>query len=324
MLVKCEKCGYENFPQHCFCGMCGTALPAPKPPSVRPNPEPPSQAPKPVSRPSPATVEPEQVDPRSVSYLLEDEPPPSHRGRNVLLFILLAGAVAAASWYWRQDLRALTAGFSSRAADGSAQPDSSAPAAPAATPESAPATSANASTEIDKPSTGASDAPAAAAQTQAPPAAAPAVTPADSTTNSAALAGAPKPDEAGEAARQPAPSATPPKVRAQHATAPAAGAGDLEAEGEKYLYGNGVPENCARARKDLLAAAQHGNAKAANVLGTMYATGHCATRDLPTAYRWFGRSLQKDPGNTRIEEDLKVLWSQMTPEEQKLALRGKR
>jgi len=96
---------------------------------------------------------------------------------------------------------------------------------------------------------------------------------------------------------------------------------DLEAEGEKYLYGNGVPENCARARKNLLAAAQRSNAKAENVLGTMYATGHCATRDLPTAYRWFGRSLQKDPGNTRIEQDLKVLWNQMTPDEQKLALR---
>ena len=35
-------------------------------------------------------------------------------------------------------------------------------------------------------------------------------------------------------------------------------------------------------------------------------------------------SLQKDPGNTRIQEDLKVLWNQMTPEEQKLALRGER
>jgi hypothetical protein len=54
----------------------------------------------------------------------------------------------------------------------------------------------------------------------------------------------------------------------------------------------------------------------------MYATGHCATRDLPTAYRWFGRSLRQDPKNTRLEQDLKVLWNQMTPGERQLAMRG--
>jgi hypothetical protein len=52
----------------------------------------------------------------------------------------------------------------------------------------------------------------------------------------------------------------------------------------------------------------------------MYATGHCATRDLPTAYRWFGRSLRQDPKNTRLEQDLRVLWNQMTPDERRLAL----
>jgi TPR repeat protein len=110
-------------------------------------------------------------------------------------------------------------------------------------------------------------------------------------------------------------------MRAQPA---ATQADDLEAQGEKYLYGNGVPENCARARTSLLAAAEHSNAQAQNVLGTMYATGHCATRDLPTAYRWFSRSLRKDPKNVRIEQDLKVLWNQMTPEERQLALREAR
>jgi TPR repeat protein len=99
---------------------------------------------------------------------------------------------------------------------------------------------------------------------------------------------------------------------------------DLEVDGEKYLYGNGAPEDCARARKNLLAAAQRSNAKAQNVLGAMYATGHCATRDLPTSYRWFARSLRQDPGNTRIEQDLKVLWNQMTPGERQLALRDER
>jgi hypothetical protein len=94
---------------------------------------------------------------------------------------------------------------------------------------------------------------------------------------------------------------------------------DLELAGEKYLYGTGVPQNCARANSSLRTAAQHGNTKAQTVLGTMYATGHCVTRDLPTAYRWFARALHKDPQNSRISADLQVLWRQMSPQEKQLA-----
>ena len=136
------------------------------------------------------------------------------------------------------------------------------------------------------------------------------------------MAAIPQPEDSEEGPPAPAPKSG--KLRAPPAATSATRADDLEAEGEKYLYGNGVPENCARARTNLLAAAQHSNAQAQNVLGTMYATGHCATRDLPTAYRWFSRSLRKDPSNSRIEQDLKVLWNQMTAGERQLALRGER
>jgi hypothetical protein len=98
----------------------------------------------------------------------------------------------------------------------------------------------------------------------------------------------------------------------------------LESQGEKYLYGTGVPANCALAHRSLLAAAEHSNSKAQSVLGTMYATGHCATRDLPLAYRWFARALRQDPNNIRIQDDLKVLWNQMGPDERQLALRAER
>jgi TPR repeat protein len=54
----------------------------------------------------------------------------------------------------------------------------------------------------------------------------------------------------------------------------------------------------------------------------MYATGHCVTRDLPTAYRWFARALRQDPANKRVQQDLEVLWRQMTPDERQAALRG--
>jgi len=72
----------------------------------------------------------------------------------------------------------------------------------------------------------------------------------------------------------------------------------------------------------LLTAAQHANAKAESLLGAMYATGHCVTRDVPAAYRWFARALHQDPGNTRIARDLEILWKQMTPEERQIAVRS--
>ena len=99
-------------------------------------------------------------------------------------------------------------------------------------------------------------------------------------------------------------------------TAPAVTFEDrLVADGEKYLYGRGVPEDCARARRNLEIGARGSNAKAQTLLGAMYATGHCVGRDLPTAYRWFAKALHGDPGNSRVQRDLEVLWKQMTPEE---------
>jgi hypothetical protein len=117
------------------------------------------------------------------------------------------------------------------------------------------------------------------------------------------------------------PRARTPKPTPSQAAAPAPGSqdADLEAAGERYLYGNGVPQNCARAEMSLRTAAMHGNTKAETVLGTMYATGHCVGRDLPTAYRWFARALHEDPTNSRISEDLQVLWRQMSPQEKQLA-----
>jgi TPR repeat protein len=96
----------------------------------------------------------------------------------------------------------------------------------------------------------------------------------------------------------------------------------LVAEGEKYLYGDGVPQNCARAQRNLTSAARRLNVKAQSLLGTMYATGHCAQRDLPTAYRWFAKALHQDPTNDRIQRDLEALWREMTPDERQIAMRN--
>jgi hypothetical protein len=324
MLVKCEKCGYENFPQHRFCGMCAAPLPFPTAPGIRPNPEPRPPAPRPITRAAPAAIEREPSGARNLSYLLEDEPRPRHGGKYFLALLLLLAALGVVGWHWRGDWGALVSRLSS-----SAPSNSSAPATAGSPSDTVPPASVNAGAA--PPGTGTVD-QAPAPQTQAPPAAgaddsnqgsqADQAQPSNSSPQNDSAAATH--DDSGEAAPPPAPARKSPKMRAQPAAAPAAQASDLEAEGEKYLYGNGVPENCTRARTNLLAAAQHSNAQAQNVLGTMYATGHCATRDLPTAYRWFSRSLRKDPSNTRIEQDLKVLWNQMTPEERQLALRDER
>ena len=339
MLIKCEKCGYENFPQHRYCGMCaaelripGVPAPPPAPPSPRVPPvvvQPPKAAapplkeketaPQQVSGPSFLGLGNEPAENRSFSYLLEDDTP-SHRGRNVILILLIA-ALAAAAWYWRQDVRVLASRFLNSPphatnAGGSDNPEPNSPA-----PATSNSTSAQAPVTPTPPPaatpSGTADATQSAQADQAQPANPSPASDAASTTT-------PKPDESEEAATPPPRPRKSETTRAQRAAASASQADNLEAQGEKYLYGNGVPENCARARTNLLAAAQHSNAQAQSVLGTMYATGHCATRDLPTAYRWFGRSLRQDPKNTRIEQDLKVLWNQMTPAERQQALRDER
>ena len=369
MLVKCEKCGYENFPQHRYCGMCAAPLrvlgvsaasPAPAQPSLppvqhaapkyeeRPAP-PPKEAPsRQVSGPSFLGLGQEPAEDKSFSYLFEDETP-SHRGRNLVVILLIAAA-AAAIWYWRQDLRVVAdrllntlppatkpaatdktesnspaPATADSAAGGSSSTSSTAPSQPSGTAPAAQTPAAQ-TPPLAAPDAAAAS-PAASGKTDSTQAGSEAQTPNQSPAESASSKAAPTHEESeksdSDETPSPPPNARKPAVtKAARATVTASRADDLEAQGEKYLYGNGVPENCARARTNLLAAAEHSNAQAQSVLGTMYATGHCATRDLPTAYRWFGRSLRQDPKNTRLEQDLKVLWNQMTPGERQLAMRS--
>jgi TPR repeat protein len=94
-------------------------------------------------------------------------------------------------------------------------------------------------------------------------------------------------------------------------------------KGEAYLYGHGVPENCDEAIKNLKAASAKSHARARSTFGTMYATGHCVPRDLPTSYVWFALALRVDPNNQILEKDLSAVWNQMTPPERQLATKMK-
>jgi TPR repeat protein len=94
-------------------------------------------------------------------------------------------------------------------------------------------------------------------------------------------------------------------------------------QGQRYLYGTGVRQNCDLAQKSLLMAAENSNIQAQSTLATMYATGHCVPRSLPLAYRWFAKASHLEPSNSRIEQDLEILWQQMTPEEKQIAIKNR-
>jgi hypothetical protein len=114
-------------------------------------------------------------------------------------------------------------------------------------------------------------------------------------------------------------------ANASTSTSPAtADTGDADfRKGEAYLYGRGAGENCAEAVKYLKAASAKSSAKARSAFGTMYATGHCVQRDLPTSYLWFALALRVDPNNQILEKDLNAVWNQMTPPERQMATRMK-
>ena len=71
-------------------------------------------------------------------------------------------------------------------------------------------------------------------------------------------------------------------------------------------------------------ASDKSHAKARSMMGTMYATGHCVPRDLPSSYRWFALALRVDPNNGVLEKDLSAVWNQMTPPERQLATKASR
>ena len=292
----------------------------------------------------------------SVSYLLEDELSESHWGRSVVLLIILVG-IAGAAWHWHTQLRSyIAAKLEQRPNNQSESVNPPEPPMTASGSEAAAGTSTG-TTPAEKPPTAVTDLPATQPATQNPAAGVQnAASPVAAQNPAAPAEQTSSTNNANEQPSTPV-SAAAAQASTQSATTPAPenGSGDttslkqasvpasavtkqlkpkvkepapinpdpdqLEAEGEKYLYGTGVPTSCSHALANLRAAADHGNTKADSVLGTMYATGHCVSRDLPLAYRWFAKALQQDPANARLQRDLQVLWNQMSADERQLAMR---
>jgi hypothetical protein len=310
---------------------------------------------EPVHGPSFLGLADDAADPKvEFHYLYEDEQPKSHVGLILLLFIAI-GVAGFAGWQWKHNGFPFNR-MGGGGQQASASPSEVAPAStsdqqthidkpmtgagdvlPTQPDQNAQNQTPGKPTETDiPPANGAAPQNSAAQQNQAPQQNA-AATPSKND-NSANKQNAASPDEnateeanatpppgvakASKVAKEPARTREPKPTPSHPAGAAAAGTSpdaDLELSGEKFLYGNGVPQNCARAESSLRTAAMHGNSKAETVLGTMYATGHCVGRDLPSAYRWFARALHEEPQNSRISADLQVLWRQMTPQEKQLA-----
>ncbi len=334
--------------------MCGAPL-GPPPAPLRDD-LPRERVRQPVSGPSFLGLGDERS--RDLDYLLEDEPPRGH-GRLYLALLLLILSGALLAWHWQRDgypwaeyipqpvIRPSPAPApvpppGSTATTAAAPVTPVEPTANPAPPEAQPGTAEAAQPPAAEPAAG-SSVPASPAgvvkptdQAATPQAAAAQASPPEESPDSGEV-GAAAPTAASSQTEEPkTPEPAPKEARAATVvsaprpvgpkpspSAPAQSFEDrLVADGEKYLYGRGVPEDCDRAQRNLQIAARQSNAKAQTLLGAMYATGHCVGRDLPTAYRWFARALHGDPGNSRVQRDLEVLWKQMTPEERLVAMKS--
>jgi Sel1 repeat len=266
----------------------------------------------------------------------EHEPPeqPKTGGRRILLLVLLLAALGGAGWWtYTKYLGAMGNRKPETATSSAREAPAEKPAAKPAPQDAAPAPDAGASQTVATsagvppvaPSAGAPAGPSESAG------AGPEATPKTAETEAESV------DESKPAApAKIAPVKPIDKRAAKHASRVTsakasklpppkpADTGDAAfRKGEAYLYGRGAPKNCDQAVKYLKTASAQSNAKARSTFGTMYATGHCVPRDLPTSYLWFALALRVDPNNQILEKDLSAVWNQMTPPERQLATRMK-
>jgi zinc-ribbon domain len=261
---------------------------------------------------------------------LEPEQPKTG-GRRILLMLVLLVALGSAGWWTYTNYLGATEGrkpepAASSAGDTSAEKESTKPSTQDAAPAPAGGSSGAVAPSAEVPESSSENASAGPDTTrkaldagakpaaEAKPAIPVAVTPAQTRST-----------DRREAQRVPGVASVVTSSKISKSPPPAAtDIGDADfRKGEAYLYGRGGRENCDEAVKNLKAASAKSNAKARSAFGTMYATGHCVPRDLPTSYLWFALALRVDPNNQILEKDLNAVWNQMTPPERQMATRMK-
>ncbi len=334
----CPNCREDNPPTFRFCGMCGTSLEPTRPvgtpvPEVRRPPvaetatKPANKQLPPIAGPSmlglnqPGTSRPSMDSLREPSFsgldsFFEPEQPKTGRWRIAMMVLLLMALGGAGWWTYTNYLGAAESRKPETAPSSSGEVPAEQLAIKPAAKDAAPTPDAG-SSQTPVPS-------AAAPESRVPEShAAPASAAPDATRTTVERAAKPAAQAKPVSPAKREPSRTLPKASQLPAPA-AADTGDAAfRKGEAYLYGRGVPENCDEAVKYLKAASAKSNAKARSAFGTMYATGHCVPRDLPTSYSWFALALRVDPSNQILEKDLSAVWNQMTPPERQMATRMK-
>ena len=292
----------------------------------------------------------------SVEYLLEDEEEPRRGwGKLILVVVALALAVGFGYLHWKQggfdwlnagdkkptatttqtpdaaQSGAGSGGTTTAATAGGAAAQAGAGTAPAPASGGAanPVESAAPQTSPPQTSSQATPSQSTPAETTAPQSSDQPSTPQSNAGDSSAPAGSgaqaadsdsdkeSAPAEANHEQRARKPAAAKPAAAKPAAATPV----DSVTEAERYIYGRGVTQECDHGLRLLKPAAEQSNVKAMISLGTLYSTGTCTPRDLPTAYRWFALALHKEPDNQALQDDLQRLWSRMTQPERQLAIR---
>jgi hypothetical protein len=280
---------------------------------------------------------------RNLDYLLEDDEPPSRGWGKLLLFVIALALVGGFGYLrWKQGgfdwltknenkpAATQSADAPPAAADSGSTPNA-APAPATATPTAsasgsviptdaptpAPASPTPQTDNSQTPTTQNSAPPTATPQASTPPASADSATQTDSNPPANSTQ---EPANADSDTQSPQAEAPPAPKPREHKPTPAKPV-DSVLEAERYIYGNGAHQDCDRGLKLLKSAAEQSNPKAMVSMGTLYSTGTCTPRDLPTAYRWFALALHKQPDNQALQDDLQKLWSQMTQPERQLAIK---
>jgi hypothetical protein len=275
----------------------------------------------------------------SVDYLLDHEEEEEKRGPVRIIAVVIALVLAAGFGY----LRFKDGGFDflgvgqKKAAPANAElPQNSTQSAPQNTTQN-PASSGTPEAASPSPAPATPDASASGASATAPVAASDA-NPAQSPGTALHTTPAPTPSSASpsdtrsgdesapaiadaESKPQPPPSYPHPAPKPRAAKPSPAAPLDPGAQGESYVYGRGVPQDCDRGVRLLKGAAAQANPRAMITLGALYSAGTCTPRDLPTAYRWYALALHQEPDNMPLQENLKKLWAQMTAPERQLAIK---
>jgi hypothetical protein len=305
-MIRCAECKHENNPEHHFCGMCGASLPVAAFQRVDSGPSSSANPRLSVAGPSFLGLA-EPASESDVRYLLDDEPHP-RRWLGYLALVLLFASGGILAWRWRNEGYAWRALMASRRMVGTvakpvaADPGTTTPAvAQPGEQQTAGSEPSSISSQMNDGGQPSSD--QAAGETVANlPSAQPS-----------------PPAQSGELRKASSSELIEPTPAGRQRASASTQQDDKLAEGETLLYGNGGQTDCARARADLFIAAERDNPKAQSILGTMFATGHCVAADLPTAYHWLSRAQRLDPSNHRNASNLRIVWGEMTAQQQQEA-----